>query len=828
MSGEPEAAEAVHRAVDLVREGDRGAARAVLGEALVADPGYEPAWQWLAAVVDDDAERRFCWERAQVGKPSVRTRRALRGVHGVPARPPAEVRWAAEPPSPPRLPARPGRGRRVWRWVAVVAVAGVAAVAVVWVVDRVREPDPVHVALVAGLTGDDAGAARGVVDAARMAVDEANRDGGVDGRPVELLVFDDRDDPDQARERAEEVVRDGRALAVVGHALSDTSLAAAPVYAEAGLAAVTPSATSDQLTDGRPWSFRTVFGNRTQSGFAAVYLAEVMGARRASVLSEDSEYGRGVRDGFASAFGAHGTVVHDLTVDGDSLADAVSLLRAEPDPGPILLAMRAEGGAKAVTALREAGVTAPLLGTDALADDSFHDAVTGEGRPAPGELLAITPMSADALTGQALRWSTAFRSAHGYQPTWHAATTYESVTATVEALRDADPALTEGSRADDRRRVRDALAAMNDDEHAAPGLLGPVRFDAEGAAEREISMVRSDGTRFVSAPVQLVPGTSRAGAVGPDDEPMTTRRIVTAGININEISDLDTRDGTFFADFFLWLRYTGDDTATDITFANAVDPDLTVGTPVRTTTADGRTYKLYRIAEEFKADFDFHRFPFDRQNVALLLQNRTLPETELVYVTDPTVLTQSQSERLRGGTNTDATIDHIPNWTADHVEFYRETVGSTAELGDHTLDAPTGTFYSQYVTEIRVHRDIGGFLLKNLLPLALLVALTYLSLYFPTASPAGYSIGITAILTSAVLLAAVTSPLPEVSYTVAIEWAYYAFILLATGCLLTNLLRQQLSAAGSGDVGDRVVIGARVVYPAAVAATVVAYFLVFR
>lgn len=823
MSTDREVAEAVHRAAGLAEAGDRAGARAALGEALATDPDHASAWRWLAAVVDDDAERRFCWERAQAVEPSAATRRALRGVRGVPARPPEEVRWTAEPPPPPEPSPRPGgHRRRRWRWVAVLAAVVVLAGAVVWTVELADDPDPVHVALVAGLTD---GAARGVVDAARTAVDESNRDGGVHGRPVELLVLDDRGDPDQARRRAEEVVRDGRALAVIGHTLSDTSLAAAPVYTRAGIAAVTPSATSDRLTERNPWYFRAVFGNRAQSEFAAAYLTDVMGARRASVLSEDSEYGRGIRDGFATAFGARGTLAHDLTVGPDpdldpdnvTVADAVAALRADPDPGPVLLAMRAENGARAVTALRDAGISVPLLGTDALANDDFHDAVAGADRPVPGELLAITPMATDALTGAALQWATAFRAANGYRPTWQAATTYESTTAVLRALRDADPRLTEDSRRDDRRLVRDTLAAMDDDAHAAPGLLGPIRFDADGAAEREISVVRSDGARFVSAPEQLV----------SDGEQRTRRRIVTAGVNINEISDLDTREGTFFADFFLWLRYSGDDNATDLTFANAVDPDLTVGAPVRTATVGGETYRLFRVAEEFTAEFDFHHFPFDRQNVSLILQNRTLPETELVYVTDPAVLTQPQDERLRGGTNTAATIDHIPNWTADQVHFYRETVGSTAELGDPTVAAPGGTYYSQYVTEVRVHRDTGGFLLKNLLPLALLVALTYLSLFFPAGAAPGFSIGITAILTSAVLLAAVTSPLPEVSYTVAIEWAYYAFILLAAGCLLVNLLRQQLAGAGRGDVGHRLVLGARVVYPAATAAIVATYLLAF-
>ncbi|EWC59071.1 Branched-chain amino acid ABC transporter, amino acid-binding protein [Actinokineospora spheciospongiae] len=846
------AAEATRRAIGLAESGDAAGARGVLREALLQDAGYEPAWVWLAALVERDGERRFCLEKALAARPSTRTRRSLRRLRGVEAVAPVEVEWAVEPPLPPEPEPEVAVGkRRRWRWVAVAGVLVVLAGAG-WGIERAGHPDPVHLALVAGLTGPEPEVARGVVDAVRMALDEANQAGGVNGHPVELLVFDDGDDVGRARVRAEEVVEDGRALAVVGHVLSDTSLAAAPVYAGAELAAITPSATADRLTTENPWYFRTVFGNHAQSGFAAVYLAEVLGASRVSVLSEDTEYGRGIHEGFVAAFGARGTVAHDLTIAparaedaraGDALAEAVATLRADPDPGPILLAAQAEQGLRAVTALRAAGITAPLFAADALADEYFHDAVSAklaQHRPAPplGEVYAVAPMSRDALTGSALQWATSFRAIHGYTPSWHAATAYESAIAALHALRTPDLEATEDGRAGDRRRVRAALAAMTSAETAPEGVLGPIRFDPGGSTGREIAVVRSNGSRFVSAPVQLAPYAPRPGvgaaedvaagrAVELDGQLLTARRVVTAGVNLNEVGELDTEDGTFFADFFLWLRYTGDDTAADLTFVNAVDPDLALGAPLRTSTTDGQHYRLYRVAEEFKAAFDFRDFPFDHQHVTLVLQNRLLPETQLVYVTDPAVLTRSQSERLRGGANASASIDGIPNWTAEEVQFYRETVGSTAELGDPAFDTGTGTYYSQYVADVRVQRDIGGFLVKNLLPLALLVALTYLSLYFPPGFAAGYSIGITAILTSAVLLAAVTSPLPEVSYTVAIEWAYYAFILMATCCLLTHLVRQRLTSTGRDDIAARITVGARIVYPAAVTAVALTYAVVF-
>jgi hypothetical protein len=53
------AASLTHRAIE-VRESDLGSACALLGVALTKDDEYEPAWRWLAELVDDDGERRFC------------------------------------------------------------------------------------------------------------------------------------------------------------------------------------------------------------------------------------------------------------------------------------------------------------------------------------------------------------------------------------------------------------------------------------------------------------------------------------------------------------------------------------------------------------------------------------------------------------------------------------------------------------------------------------------------------------------------------------------------------------------------------------------------
>ncbi|MFD0200660.1 MULTISPECIES: ABC transporter substrate-binding protein [Saccharothrix] len=70
----------------------------------------------------------------------------------------------------------------------------------VWTTVGQATSPPVHITLVAGLTGcDPATAAADLERGVRMRLDEINDDGGVHGHPVELLVYDDADEVDQGR-----------------------------------------------------------------------------------------------------------------------------------------------------------------------------------------------------------------------------------------------------------------------------------------------------------------------------------------------------------------------------------------------------------------------------------------------------------------------------------------------------------------------------------------------------------------------------------------------------------------------------------------------------
>lgn len=226
---------------------------------------------------------------------------------------------------------------------------------------------------------------------------------------------------------------------------------------------------------------------------------------------------------------------------------------------------------------------------------------------------------------------------------------------------------------------------------------------------------------------------------------------------------------------------------------------------------------------------DFGSFPFDEQLLPIVIQHRRLPAAKITYVPDPDNLEQSQASRLESGVDAGSTIDQIPNWQAVSLNLYPQSVGNTAALGDpYFVAGNRGITYSQMVASNEIARDVLSFLIKNLLPLLLLTIVTYISLWLPLGDGARISFAVTGILTGAVMLATVTGSLPSVDYTVAIEWAYYAFIGLAAACVLTALIGRNLTDQRKLSSVRTLEITSRILYPLAITAIVIAYWCAFR
>jgi len=116
---------------------------------------------------------------------------------------------------------------------------------------------------------------------ARMAVDEINASGGINGEKLVLATSDDRCDAKQGAPTADKMA-EKKVVLVVGHFCGGTSIAASHVYARQNIIQIEPASTNPALTEQRPGPglFRLVPSDRKQASFASAYIARRLPARR--------------------------------------------------------------------------------------------------------------------------------------------------------------------------------------------------------------------------------------------------------------------------------------------------------------------------------------------------------------------------------------------------------------------------------------------------------------------------------------------------------------------------------------------------------------------
>lgn len=341
--------------------------------------------------------------------------------------------------------------------------------------------------------------------AAEMAVEEINLAGGIDGRPLALVVKDDEASPERAIEVATELREDPRIVAVVGHINSAASVAAADVYnhPERGVVELSPASSSLTLSEAGEWTFRVCPTDLQHAPALAEWTYGRLGLRRAAVLYANDDYGRGLLEAFAQAFEQEGGQVIARDPFLPSLAESPDAfvpyleraLRNQMDA--LVIAGQAAEGYRILQAARRLGYTGPVLGADGIT--SLRQA----GDLAEGVYITSAFLP-DRPTAAAQAFVQAYEERYGEQPDHRGAMTYDAVYLLARALRDTGAARTGIASMDDaarvRRAVRDYLASVGNETPAFEGVSGTIRFDENGdVTDKNVDVGVVRGGQLVTA-----------------------------------------------------------------------------------------------------------------------------------------------------------------------------------------------------------------------------------------------------------------------------------------------------------------------------------------
>jgi branched-chain amino acid transport system substrate-binding protein len=177
-----------------------------------------------------------------------------------------------------------------------------------WGCVEIKKGETIKVGYVGPTTGDYSAFGIDMSRGAELAVKARPE---VKGFALELLVEDTQGTPEQGAAVANKFAADPRFVAVDGHTFSGSTEAAIPIYGEAGIVMMSPSATNPDLTKlGSPVFNRVAFHDEMQGEFAANYMYGTLGVRKIAVMHDGGAYGQGLAEMTAGFFeGLGGTVV---------------------------------------------------------------------------------------------------------------------------------------------------------------------------------------------------------------------------------------------------------------------------------------------------------------------------------------------------------------------------------------------------------------------------------------------------------------------------------------------------------------------------------------
>ena len=270
------------------------------------------------------------------------------------------------------------------------------------------------------LTGDSGNLGVNIEQGAELAVDQFNANNP--DCQVELKKFDSQGSPDQAPALAKQAIDDTAVIGIVGPAFSGESKVANPLFDEAGLPIITPSATNPGLAENGWKVFHRALGNDAAQGpGAAKYIDSTLKASKVFVLDDASEYGKGLADQVSSTLGSK--VVGTDTIDPaatDFSATVTKVKDAAPDA--VFFGGYYAAAGLLTKQLRDAGVTATLVFGDGVLDPGYIEA---GGSATEGAIITCPCAPIDKIEGGA-DFASAYKDAFGVAAGTYSAEAYDS------------------------------------------------------------------------------------------------------------------------------------------------------------------------------------------------------------------------------------------------------------------------------------------------------------------------------------------------------------------------------------------------------------------
>jgi branched-chain amino acid transport system substrate-binding protein len=349
----------------------------------------------------------------------------------------------------------------------------------------------------APLTGAAASDGQLALIGVQIAFDSINAKGGVLGKKLEIVSYDDQGQADQAIPIAHKLIGEDHVPVAISGSYSLPTRAASGIFQKAGVPYFAAFAVHPDVTAGGNFAFRGVSLAQIQGAAVAGFIAGEFGKKKVALISMDNDFGQAITEGFKDAAPRLGLTTKDFlfSLSERRFGTIIAQLKAE-NPDIIAITAYYFVGAPLLAQIRAAGLTQPIVGARALDSAQFIQIA----KQAAEGVFVVGSLARDDPNPNLAAFRTEFLKRSGLADLDNsAAIAYDSAMIVADAIRRA------GS--DDPKKIRAALAATHDYK----GLTGKVSgFSPTGEIYIDMTVTKISGGTYkfyktIDDPILLKP-----------------------------------------------------------------------------------------------------------------------------------------------------------------------------------------------------------------------------------------------------------------------------------------------------------------------------------
>jgi branched-chain amino acid transport system substrate-binding protein len=337
---------------------------------------------------------------------------------------------------------------------------------------------PIKIAVVDAQSGQDSSLGQWEYDGAKLAVSQWNAKGGVDGRQIQLTLFDDKADPTTGTDIASKLASGGY-VAMIGTAESGVTVAMEPTLESAQIPNITSGQSPAITASNDPYVFLNGPTSVTYDSTLAKYLVGTLHYTRIAMITNNDSYGAGEHSSFLAQLKDDGLSPTSDQVVTTSQTDFSSALTAikQSNPQVVFIGSEEVEAGLMVKQARSLGITVPFAGGAPQGTPVYIN--TAGAANAEGTIVSSPYLSND-ISAASKAFAAAYQAAYNTAAELHGAKAYDGTEIMLTALKSTGGA--------GGLKLADAIRATQYD-----GLLGDFRFDKSGVGifKTSIGIVRN-------------------------------------------------------------------------------------------------------------------------------------------------------------------------------------------------------------------------------------------------------------------------------------------------------------------------------------------------